>query len=145
LDIIQLLLLKLLHDYTFLGPKILKIKPKTTQHLKLQLPHQVESSVDSIVRRHKSANRKSFLNSASEDENDTANEEPKVTRSAKRANIPDGDYPYRCYLNTLLYPSVTRLDSIANGLGIKQNGSSHDAVEDVDVPGTLMRVRFTLK
>jgi hypothetical protein len=55
------------------------------------------------------------------------------------------DYPYRCYLNTLLYPSVTRLDSIANGLGIKQNGSSHDAVEDVDVPGTLMRVRFTLK
>ena len=54
------------------------------------------------------------------------------------------DYPYRCYLNTLLYPSVTRLDSIANGLGIKQNGSSHDAVEDVDVPGTLMRVRFTL-
>jgi hypothetical protein len=37
------------------------------------------------------------------------------------------DYPYRCYLNTLLYPSVTRLDSIANGLGIKQNGSSHDA------------------
>ena len=89
LDIIQLLLLKLLHDYTFLGPKILKIKPKKTQHLKLQLPHQVESSVDSIVRRHKSANRKSFLNSASEDENDTANEEPKVTRSAKRANIPD--------------------------------------------------------
>ena len=86
LDIIQLLLLKLLHDYTFLGPKILKIKPKKTQHLKLQLPHQVESSVDSIVRRHKSANRKSFLNSASEDENDTANEEPKVT---KRANIPD--------------------------------------------------------
>jgi len=62
--------------------------------------------------------------------------EPKVTRSAKRANIPDGDYPYRCYLNTLLYPSVTRLDSIANGLGIKQNGSSHDAVKDVDVPGT---------
>ena len=44
----------------------------------------------------------------------------------------------------MLYPSVTRLDSIANGLGIKQNGSSHDAVEDVDVPGTLMRVRFTL-
>jgi len=80
----------------------------------------------------------------SADENDTANEEPKVTRSAKRANIPDGDYPYRCYLNTLLYPSVTRLDSIANGLGIKQNGSSHDAVKDVDVPGTLMRVRFTL-
>jgi len=39
---------------------------------------------------------------------------------------------------------ITRLDSIANGLGIKQNGSSHDAVEDVDVPGTLMRVRFTL-
>jgi len=89
LDIIQLLLLKLLHDYTFLGPKILKIKPKKTQHLKLQLPHQVESSVDSIVRRHKSANRKSFLNSASKDEKDTANEEPKVTRSAKRANIPD--------------------------------------------------------
>ena len=28
LDIIQLLLLKHLHDYTFLGPKILKIKPK---------------------------------------------------------------------------------------------------------------------
>ena len=28
---------------------------------------------------------------------------------------------------------ITRLDSIANGLGIKQNGSSHDAVEDVEV------------
>jgi hypothetical protein len=80
LDLIQLLLLKLLHDYTFWGPKILKIKPK-----KPDIPHQVESSVDSIVRRHKSANRKSFLNSASEDENDTANEEPKLTRSAKRA------------------------------------------------------------
>jgi hypothetical protein len=66
--------------------KNLENKTKKTQHLKLQLPHQVESSVDSIVRRHKSANRKSFLNSASEDENDTANEEPKVT---KRANIPD--------------------------------------------------------
>jgi hypothetical protein len=56
LDIIQLLLLKHLHDYTFLGPKILKIKPKkpnisnsnsrirwsnnhNTGHLKLQLPH----------------------------------------------------------------------------------------------------------
>ena len=69
--------------------KNLENKTKKTQHLKLQLPHQVESSSDSIVRRHKSANRKSFLNSASEDENDTANEEPKVTRSAKRANIPD--------------------------------------------------------
>ena len=44
LDLGQLLLLKLLHDYTFLGPKILKIKPKKTQHLKLQLPHQVESN-----------------------------------------------------------------------------------------------------
>ena len=30
LDIIQLLLLKHLHNYTFLGPKILKIKPKKT-------------------------------------------------------------------------------------------------------------------
>ena len=48
LDIIQLLLLKLLHDYTFLGPKILKIKPKKTQHLKLQLPHQVESRVNKM-------------------------------------------------------------------------------------------------
>ena len=48
LDIIQLLLLKLLHDYTFLGPKILKIKPKKTQHLKLQLPHQVESSMTQL-------------------------------------------------------------------------------------------------
>ena len=33
--------------------------------------------------------------------------------------------------------TADRLDSIANGLGIEQNGSSHDAVEDVDVPGTL--------
>jgi hypothetical protein len=43
-----------------LGPtNNLENKTKKTQH-----PHQVESSVDSIVRRHKSANRKSFLNSA---------------------------------------------------------------------------------
>ena len=43
-----------------LRTKNLENKTKKTQH-----PHQVESSVDSIVRRHKSANRKSFLNSAS--------------------------------------------------------------------------------
>ena len=54
-----------------------------------ELETEDPKSDDSINRRRKTANRKRFLKSSSEDEEKAEKEEPKVTRSAKRSHIPD--------------------------------------------------------